>query len=430
MVEAQKSSSFKNQLNYTRDLISESFDRLLIEIENRRQHLLQKLNELEENYELVYGPARDNLYDLSKLKEQIDDSIKGNNMKDFKDQQLTDIDNKMEELMKKMSVEIKFSWKEYMFDSFTQILDQINIEVIVLERDSETESSIYFNSNCDAVTSPTLPLPSTLTQPKPYATACIRGNKAGELNSPRGVAVDESTHWIYIADHGNSRLQIFNYEGEYISQFSDTKADKPYGVALYETSLFVTMEGTNSVCKFSLDGKLLKKKGGKFCEKFKSPYGITVGANSTVYVCDYGNNRVQGLTTALKYSCTIGKGLLDGPMDVKTNGNEEILVLDSSKECLHVFTYEGELLRSMLTRGVANQLSNPWFFDVGCSGMIFMTDSSRSVINMFSSDGDILNTIGGSSGGAEFVFPTGIAVRSGNKPVCVFNKKSALLQIF
>ena len=429
MVEAQKNFSFKNQLNYTRGVISESFNRLNREIEKRREYLLEKLDELEENYELIYGPDSNNLADLSKIKRQISESIKGNSLQKFKDQQITEINNKMEELRKKMEVEIKFSWKEYLFDSFTQILDQINIEV-VLERDNETESSIYFKSSCDTAMSPTLNLPSNLTQPKPYATACIKGSKAGELNNPRGVAVDDATQRIYIADHGNSRLQVFNYEGEYISQFSDTKADKPYGVALYENSLFVTMEGTNSVCKFNLNGKLLVKKGGKFSDKFRNPYGITVGANSIVYLCDYGNNRVQGLTTALNYSCTIGKGLLNGPMDVKTNDKEEILVLDSSKECLHVFNFGGELLRSMLTRGVINQLSNPCFFSVGHSGMVFMTDSSKSVINMFSADGDLVNTIGGSAGGAEFVFPTGIAIRSGNKPVCVFNKKSALLQIF
>ena len=430
MVEVQKNSSFKNQLNYTRDVISDSFDRLNREMEKRREYLLEKLDELEENYELIYGPDNYNLADLSKIKRQISESIKGNSLQEFKDQQITEINNKMEELRKKMEVEIKLCWKEYLFDSFTQILDQINIEVIVLDRDNETESSIYFKSNCDTAMSPTLKLPSNITQPKPYATACIKGSKAGELHSPRGVAVDDATQRIYIADHGNSRLQVFNYEGEYISQFSDTKADKPYGVALYENALFVTMEGTNSVCKFSLEGKLLVRKGGKCSDKFRSPYGITVGANSIVYLCDYGNNRVKGLTTALKYSCTIGKDMLDGPMDVKTNEKEEILVLDSSKECLHVFNLGGELLRSMLTRGVVNQLSNPWFFSVGHCGMVFMTDSSKSVINMFSADGDLVNTIGGSAGGAEFVFPTGIAIRSGNKPVCVFNKKSTLLQIF
>ena len=430
MEEVQSKLSFKNQLNYTRNVITESFDRLSREIEKRREYLLQKLDELEENYELAYKPDNNNLAQLSSIKKQIDESIRGNSLLEFRNKQMIEIDNKMEELKRRMEVEIKFSWKEYLFDSFTQILDQINIEVVMSKRDDEKESSVYFNSNCDTDMSPTLILPTPVTQPKPCTTACMRGSKPGELNNPRGVAVDDSTQRIYIADHGNSRLQVFNYEGEYLSQFSDTKADKPYGVALHENALFVTMQSTNSVCKFSLEGKLLSKKGGRFSDKFRSPYGITVGSNSIVYLCDYGNDRVQGLTTALKYSCTIGRGLLDGPMDVKTNSVEQILVLDSSKECMRMFNFAGELIRSMLSRGAANQLSNPCFFNIGCSDMVFMTDSSRSVINMYSAEGEIVNTIGGSTGAAEFVFPTGIAVRSGNKPVCVFNKKSSLLQIF
>eukprot|EP00800_Vazella_pourtalesii_P002103 TRINITY_DN1193_c0_g3_i1.p1 TRINITY_DN1193_c0_g3~~TRINITY_DN1193_c0_g3_i1.p1 ORF type:complete len:433 (-),score=80.95 TRINITY_DN1193_c0_g3_i1:60-1358(-) len=432
MAEKLIHNNFNNQLNYTRDLISESFNRLVAEVEKKRKYLLQQLDDLEEDYKIASEPAQSALANLLELKQQVEESIKVNHLVEFKDKQVTDIDSKMQELNKSMEFEINFCFKEYIFDSLAQVLNQIKIDVIVSERESKNSFN-YFNTPCDNISS-TVCIPSIGTQPKPCVTTCSKGSKGGELNNPRGVAVDDSTSTIYVADYGNSRVQVFNYEGVFISNFTDHihKTDKPYGIALHENSLYITMQGTHTVQHYSVEGKLLKKVGGKGNDKtkFRSPYGVTVSADNIVYVCDYGNNRVQGFTTRLKYSSTIGNGQLDGPLDVKTNEKGEILVLDSGIACLHVFNAEGELITSMLTRGVVSQLSNPWFFDVGCSGVIMMTDSSKSVINIFSAEGDLLNTLGGSVEGAEFVFPTGIAVRSGNKPVCVFNKRNALLQIF
>ncbi|KAI6649749.1 PEP-CTERM domain protein [Oopsacas minuta] len=431
MAEKTENLNFNNQLNYTRDLITESFNRLIEEVEKKRNYLLQQLDELEVDYKIISIPAQNALADLLKLKQQIDDSLKVNHLMEFKDRQLTDVNAKIQELNKTIEFEIKYSCKEYIFNSLAHILEQIRIDVSVLERDNGKDSMNYFNSSCENLLAP-LSIPSS--QPKPCVTVCSKGNKPGELNNPRGIAVDDSTSMIYIADYGNSRIQVYNYDGEYISNFTDHihKHDKPYGMAFHQNSLFVTIVSTHTVHHFTSEGKLLKKIGGKGNDKtkFSSPYGITVGSNNIVYVCDYGNNRLQALTTNLKYSSTIGNGLLDGPLDVKTNENKEILVLDSNIACLHVFNASGDFMRSMLTRGIVSQLTNPCFFDIGCNGVITMTDSSKSVINIFSPEGDLINTLGGSAGEVEFVFPTGIAVRSGNNPVCVFNKRNALLQIF
>ena len=46
---------------------------------------------------------------------------------EFKDKQVTDIDSKMQELNKSMEFEINFCFKEYIFDSLAQVLNQIKI---------------------------------------------------------------------------------------------------------------------------------------------------------------------------------------------------------------------------------------------------------------------------------------------------------------
>ena len=148
----------------------------------------------------------------------MEESIKVNHLVEFKDKQVTDIDSKMQELNKSMEFEINFCFKEYIFDSLAQVLNQIKIDVIVSERESKNSFN-YFNTPCDSISS-TVCIPSIGTQPKPCVTTCSKGSKGGELNNPRGVAVDDSTSTIYVADYGNSRVQVFNYEGVFISNFT------------------------------------------------------------------------------------------------------------------------------------------------------------------------------------------------------------------
>ena len=77
-------------------------------------------------------PAQSALANLLELKQQVEESIKVNHLVEFKDKQVTDIDSKMQELNKSMEFEINFCFKEYIFDSLAQVLNQIKIDVIVV----------------------------------------------------------------------------------------------------------------------------------------------------------------------------------------------------------------------------------------------------------------------------------------------------------
>ena len=45
-----------------------------------------------------------------------------------------------------------------------------------------------------------------------------RGRAPGKLFSPLGVAIDEATHQIFVANRGNGRLEVFSETGEYLYQ--------------------------------------------------------------------------------------------------------------------------------------------------------------------------------------------------------------------
>ncbi|MGO8904624.1 MAG: hypothetical protein ACLQMH_03255, partial [Solirubrobacteraceae bacterium] len=50
------------------------------------------------------------------------------------------------------------------------------------------------------------------------------GTGNGEFNDPYGVAVNETTHRVYVVDKGNNRVEFFSGSGSYEGQFNGTAA--------------------------------------------------------------------------------------------------------------------------------------------------------------------------------------------------------------
>jgi DNA-binding beta-propeller fold protein YncE len=117
-----------------------------------------------------------------------------------------------------------------------------------------------------------LPLPPDNSQP-------------GHFNGPIDIAVDMGGN-VYVADSGNSRIQIFNSNGKFITQwlsFYDLRA-----IAIANNNLFTLQN--NVIKKFSLNGTLLTSWTAP------SPIDLAVDSNGTVYVLDSADYCVQKYT--------------------------------------------------------------------------------------------------------------------------------------
>ena len=93
----------------------------------------------------------------------------------------------------------------------------------------------------------------------------------------------------------NHRVQVFSYNGDYLFMFSE-KMNYPVGICVFQNTVFVTQYDGHCVNMYELEGKLMKSVGsnGNGEAQFNYPYGIDVSdRNHNIYVCDYGNNRIQ-----------------------------------------------------------------------------------------------------------------------------------------
>ena len=129
-----------------------------------------------------------------------------------------------------------------------------------------------------------------------------REGKPGELNYPNGLAVDENGQ-IYVADTNNSRIQIFNKDGEFLASWLGNDGDgsgvftAPMNIALdRKNNLYVADPITYRIIVLNFEGKvsyIIKNvPEGKNIGSFSLPSGVYVDSNDQLFVSDTGNRRL------------------------------------------------------------------------------------------------------------------------------------------
>ena len=163
------------------------------------------------------------------------------------------------------------------------------------------------------------------------------GDRPLEFLLPSGIAVHPTTGEIFVADHGNHRIQVFNgaylsfshtirhrnitlpqdvsvdsegylyitglsthtvhkltTAGQYIHTISITKYSTFMHLVIYHKHIYITDTSNHRVLIYDTDGTRLHSFGilGSEEGEFNEPTGIAVATSGNVYVCDSGNNRI------------------------------------------------------------------------------------------------------------------------------------------
>ncbi|KAI6651678.1 PEP-CTERM domain protein [Oopsacas minuta] len=246
------------------------------------------------------------------------------------------------------------------------------------------------------------------------------GKEKGELREPRGIAINQDSYdyHFYIVDKKNNRVQVFNSDMEYSFHFGSIpgagKMMKPIGicVSMYHNRVYVTQFSFNAVYSYKLDGTFLRRVGDRGCDEgeFSEPYGVDVDEDCYVYVCDRLNHRIQVFSKRLNYRLEINHVDLAYPIDVKVR-DDQLFVLDEGVNCVKIFTVEGEFVSQMISSAFGGRISDPYAFDIGQKGRIYISDCKRDCIQVFDRRGSYKYEIGRKGDGfGEFRYPTGVAI--------------------
>lgn len=206
-----------------------------------------------------------------------------------------------------------------------------------------------------------------------------KGTGSNQFNSPMYATTDSSGN-IYVADTGNSRIEIFDKNFNYFDKWGS---------------------------------------GGSGNGQFFTPNGVAVDSMGNIYVADHNNHRVQKLDSTGGYisqfdSSTIGDGLSFYPVDLAVDSLDNVYVSDSRSNRIVKLNKDGNYLTQWGSKGASrNQFNDPEGVAVDSSGNIYVVDSGNSRIMKFDSTGTYLTEWGtpGREDG-QFRHPHGIAIDS------------------
>ena len=129
-----------------------------------------------------------------------------------------------------------------------------------------------------------------------------RGSENGQFLRPQGLDIDEQDR-IWVADASNHRIQVFDATGKkvvHVMTWGEHGREPgqirfPYDVVLQGEHVYVCEFGNHRVQKFTRDGKPLGVWGmpGREPGQMHQPWAMTIDQQQRMHVLDSYNHRVQ-----------------------------------------------------------------------------------------------------------------------------------------
>jgi DNA-binding beta-propeller fold protein YncE len=244
-----------------------------------------------------------------------------------------------------------------------------------------------------------------------------KGSGAGDLRSPRGVAVsavpDRFTE-ILVADTGNNRIERFNIAGHYLGSWSRAAHggtfNHPTGVATdSDNDVYVADNDHNRVLELNRHGDLLRHwdtwHAGGVVHRLSHPEDVAIDSHGNLYVTDTGNARIVefGSTGDFVRSWALPhwgsnppvvKGIAVGGNDVYATVEYEApgpLGGRANYGFLDKYTPDGRLLSHQATLG-GKRLHRPGDVTVDRQGNVYVADAELRAVLKLNAQGHLVDT--------------------------------------
>jgi len=224
----------------------------------------------------------------------------------------------------------------------------------------------------------------------------------GELAKPIGLAVDRNNGTLYVVDHTQKRVVVFDKDGNYLRAIGGKGYfQRPSGIAVSPDGKKIYVVDTGGVDSDAhhllifnaLTGEHLKTVGKRGTEEnqFNLPLMAATAPDGTVYVVDGGNFRVEGFNPDGKFKITFGaigrrSGQFSRPKGIACDKDGNIYVVDAAFGNFQIFNPKGQLLLFVGDRGYKGRPGEymlPAGIAVDEDGRVYMVDQYFKKIDVF-----------------------------------------------
>lgn len=131
-----------------------------------------------------------------------------------------------------------------------------------------------------------------------------RGEGDGQFSAPKGICLDSEGR-VFVADHGNNRIQIFSEDAGFVHSIECR--NNPWGMAFDpQGRLHVAVHNANCIQVFSTDQEGKFKFRDKYGEKnVKSPAGVTIDAEGCITISQNMGGSLWLFRSDLSFSSTL-----------------------------------------------------------------------------------------------------------------------------
>jgi predicted membrane-bound mannosyltransferase/sugar lactone lactonase YvrE len=186
-----------------------------------------------------------------------------------------------------------------------------------------------------------------------------------------------------------------------IGQVGELKT--PRGVAVApDGTIYVSDAGNNRIVHYSADGKLIQA-WGSFADvskgeapggTFYEPWGLAADSEGSVYVADTWNHRIQKFTADGQFIKMWGyfgndqnSNAFWGPRDIKIDSHGRVYVTDTGNKRVAIFTKDGEFVAQFGSAGMdVGQFDEPVGLAIDSKDAVYVTDTWNHRIQSFTPD--------------------------------------------
>jgi DNA-binding beta-propeller fold protein YncE len=226
------------------------------------------------------------------------------------------------------------------------------------------------------------------------------------LAEPMGIAVSDDGNRVYVADHGQATVFVFDLAKRRVHRLGPEPIGRPLGLALDgEERVWVVEQIRRGVSVFAPDGRRLAFIGHPTLER---PVGLALDrARRRLYVVDAGSLRSSEHTVKIfdwegALIGTLGRDKGDGPGQflfptyVAVDGNGSVYVSDTLNARVQVFDAAGQYVGTFGERGTAwGMFDIPKGVALDGFGNLYVVDSGWSNVQIFNQRRQVLLFFGG-----------------------------------
>ena len=122
--------------------------------------------------------------------------------------------------------------------------------------------------------------------------------RPGYWNNVHGIAVDPTTRRVYVNDRDNSRVQIFDEDGNYLDEWNfgpRPPMDIHSFIVTSDQKLWAADQGTHKILGYDLDGNFLYSWGswGEYPGGMWGVHGMSTDQEGNFYTASVNNGRIQ-----------------------------------------------------------------------------------------------------------------------------------------